>query len=76
MYNFSVITEKTFCGGNAYNSYGIKATKNGEVLFTFSNITYKENVIIKFAELCNEYQISPVHFEDVLENFLSDFETL
>ncbi|MCH5300968.1 MAG: hypothetical protein J1E56_06580 [Ruminococcus sp.] len=76
MYNFSVITEKIHFDNHSYNSYGIKASKDGEVLLTFSHITFKEKTIIKFAELCNEHQISPVHFEDILENFLSDFETL
>lgn len=77
MYNFAVITEKVSCGGTEYhNSYGIQVSKSEEVLFTLGNITFEEDVIKKFAELCNKHQISPVHFEDVLENFLTDFESL
>ncbi len=76
MYNFAVIKEKVSCGNDTFYSYGIKASKNSKVLFTFSNITFKESIITRFAELCNKHQISPVHFEDVLENFLMDFQTL
>lgn len=76
MYNFAVITEKVPCGTEIHNSYGIRVSENEEDLFVFNNITFKEDIIIKFAELCNKHQISPVHFDDVLENFLTDFDTL
>lgn len=76
MYNFAVITERVSCGNDTLNFYGIKVSKNGEGLFTFKNITFSEDVIKRFAGLCNKHQISPVHFDDVLENFLTDFETL
>ena len=76
MYKFAVITEKVSCGNDTYTSYGVKASKDEETLFIFSNITFEESIITKFVKLCNEHQISPIHFEDVLENFLTDFETL
>ncbi|MDD5795319.1 MAG: DUF6514 family protein [Oscillospiraceae bacterium] len=73
MYNYAVLKEN-----NSLNdeTFGIVISEDENILRTFKDITYSQNTINTFAELCNRCQISPIHFDDVLENFLTDFETL
>lgn len=58
------------------DSFSISISESGKTIKEFEGVTLLETHVFKFAELCNKHQISPIHFDDVLENFLTDFETL
>lgn len=70
-----IITHSSYNISNKIE-YGIEILEDGKVLKTFSSITFLEEKINRLTDLCNKFQISPVHFDDVLENFLADFESL
>lgn len=76
MLNFSVICTKDNLDGNFCCNYGIEIISNDTVIRRVEDITFSKEKITVFADACNRCQISPIHFDDVLENFLSDFKSL
>ncbi len=53
------------------DGYGIKLTK----ILIIKNISNDFNVVKRLADTCNRCQVEAEFFEDVLENYLSDFES-
>lgn len=58
-------------------------TKKGEDITTygitygpieFKDISIHKEKIEKLIELCNKGNLSPIHLEDVVEDFLTDFQ--
>lgn len=58
------------------DSFSISILKDGKTIKELDDVALLKTHVFKFAELCNKNQISPIHFDDALENFLTDFETL
>lgn len=75
MVNFTVICTEGHLDGRPRTGYGIEIVRDKAVIGRFEDITFSKEKINYFADVCNRCQVSPVHFNDVLENFLSDFET-
>jgi hypothetical protein len=54
-----------------YNSYGIECYKDNKLYDTISNICLNKNSIINLCDYLNNNNISPVHFYDIVEDFLT-----
>lgn len=53
------------------SGYGVKITKERIV----NNITNDYSSVSRLVDACNNYNVDYEHFDDVLENFLSDEKT-
>ena len=56
---------------NKKSSYGVKITKERIV----EDISNNKEMVIKLVQTCNKTQLDFDQFDDVLENYLEDFET-
>lgn len=55
--------------GQKYRCYGIKMIYAGaEVTVEDLSLQYRE--VEELVRLCNEKELSPLHFQDILEDFL------
>ncbi len=52
------------------DGYGIRLTK----IIVIENISNDFDVVKRLADTCNRCKVEAEFFEDVLENYLSDFE--
>ena len=62
-----------FCDGH-YVSYGIALIdpeSPREITEVVSDLSCDRAAVTKLVERCNALQLSPVHFRDVMEDFLS-----
>ena len=69
MKSYRIIEEK----GATRAEYGIILLENGTEAMRVPKISENRRDIEKLAALLNELQIEPCHFEDVVEDYLTDF---
>lgn len=53
-----------------YQTFGIRAISNGEVLMEIDDVTIDEERIKEFVRECNDGELSLIHIYDVIEDFL------
>ncbi len=53
--------------------YGIDIFSCGKLIKSIDQITKNYNDIILLVNMCNELEIEPCHFDDILEDYLTDF---
>jgi len=53
-----------------YTTYGISYYENNIVIETLFDISLNRNKVEKICDFLNKYQISHVHFKDIVEDFL------
>ncbi len=53
--------------------YGIDIFSCGKLIKSIDKITKNYNDIILLVNMCNELKIEPCHFDDILEDYLTDF---
>ena len=53
-------------------AYGIKLIQAGETKCRISDVTCSYPEIRKLCSLCNRHKLSPMHLEDIIEDFLCD----
>ncbi len=65
-------------GDNMRLAYGLEIRADGsdEPIRIVRDISGNREKLSELAELCSEQELSPVHIDDVLEDFLSDFRVL
>lgn len=73
---YAIIEEAHSVGGNTRISYGIAAYSNAEsdsltVVASIHDITPDKNKLTKLVQDCNTLQLSTVHLQDVVEDFLA-----
>lgn len=56
---------------NNTKSYGVKITKERKI----ENISPNYSSVKKLVDTCNHYSVDYDHFDDILENYLSDQKT-
>lgn len=56
----------------AYISYGISALSNGQEVSFISDVSTDPEVALRFARVCTECQLDPIHLPDVIEDLLAD----
>ena len=71
------IVKETYClGRSARISYGIAAYASAEdtatVLAYIGDITSNEEKLLKLVLRCNEFELSLLHFKDVVEDFINE----
>ena len=54
-----------------YRSCGIAVFLGKEFLMSVSDISTEAKDVIRLAKLCSENQLSPIHFSEAIEDFLS-----
>ena len=54
--------------------YGIMLVDQGIPLISIPQISDNKNDICRLTELLNELQVEPCHFENVVEDYLTDFQ--
>lgn len=54
-----------------YLSCGIAVFQGKELLMSVSDISTEAKEVVRLADLCSKEQLSPIHFYDVIEDFLS-----
>lgn len=54
-------------------NYGIAACLDGAVVKSIPDISPDKEDIAKIVEMCNELEIELCHFEDIVEDYLTDF---
>lgn len=59
-----------------YRSYGIRAFRNVDThiypVTAIHDITTVQSQAEHLTELCNRHQLSPIHLEDIISDFLVD----
>ncbi len=66
------VTEGDFgLDGESYRSYGVAVMEDGVALKRIDDVSLEKNDIVNLVNLCNELELSPVHIDDVIENFLA-----
>lgn len=53
--------------------YGIDAFSDGFLLKSVTGITDIYDDITKLRDMCNELEIEICHFDDIIEDYLTDF---
>ena len=69
MKSYRIIEEK----GALRAEYGIALLKNGAEVARVPKISENRRDIEELAALLNELKIEPCHFEDIIEDYLTDF---
>ena len=64
--NYSTITDEN---GTKHDTYGISYADK-----EIKDISTEKKKIEKLVSLCNNLSLSPIHINDVIEDFLVDFE--
>lgn len=54
-----------------YKSYGIEIREGGCIVERIRDIDTKRERVEKLCELCNRQKLSPMHFRDVVDDYLS-----
>ncbi len=55
-----------------HTGFGIAATDNESVTISAAlDLSCNESEVAELVKRCNELKLSPVHFQDVIEDFLS-----
>ena len=73
---YGVIRETHILGTTERTSYGIAAYADTDVdgcatvITHVGDVTSDKDQISKLAELCNSLELSPLHFYDVVEDFI------
>lgn len=69
-----MIIFKTNCvEHSSYNEYGVDAFQNGQLVKSSPCITDSFDEINKLVALFNELEIELCHFDDIIEDYLTDF---
>ena len=74
---YGVVKEVYILGTQMRVAYGIALYANADsesiatVLMSFSDITSDEQKINELVLLCNQYNLSPLHLADILEDYLA-----
>jgi len=63
-------TEKTM-DGTTYFCYGIRLSYAGTEVCV-EDISLDKTAVMELVEKCNRLQLSPIHFREVLEDFLEN----
>lgn len=53
--------------------YGISAYENERHLKSIDGIADDKSLVQKLVDICNELEIELCHFDDIVEDFLTDF---
>lgn len=54
-----------------YKSYGIELSENGCVIERIDDIDINREEVEALCKLCNELYVSPIHFRDVVDDYLA-----
>ena len=55
-----------------HKGFGIAAIDNGSMTISAAlDLSCNESEVAELVKRCNELKLSPVHFQDVIEDFLS-----
>ena len=70
IYRYEVHEESLFSQemGN-YKSFGIAAYCNGEMVTYISDVSLRRDDVEHLAELCTTFALSPVHMNDIVEDY-------
>ncbi len=70
----NIITYKTnLSADNASYKFGISAFCGDKLLMCVNEITDNESQIKELVDMCNEYELDICHLDDIIEDFLTDF---
>ena len=63
------------CNNNEYNrEYGINALIDGEIVKSIFEISNNKQDILKLVNICNTLNLELCHLDDIIEDYLTDFE--
>lgn len=69
-----MITYKMNCGTTKpHKEFGIDVLCDGNLIKSVYNITSNKDDMIVLANMCNELSLELCHFDDVVEDYLTDF---
>lgn len=54
----------------SYKTYGIVVKKNNIIFRAVHDISDCKDKIVNIIELCNDNQLSPIHLNELIDNFL------
>ena len=67
---YSLVVTVVDLGEGPMVSYGIRCLRNGVELASFPDILPDRKKVEELVAKCNESDLSPLHFLDVVEDFL------
>lgn len=67
MKNYTIVTKTLVIDSERYTTYGIKCGND-----TINNISCDIDFVSKIVKALNDYDVSNVHFRDVVEDFISN----
>lgn len=74
-YNYVVVESRYFNGEAPYISYGIALAEEQdgtlEVFDSVADISTDRAEVESLADVCNTFQLDPIHLRDVAEDFLA-----
>lgn len=69
--NYQLIESEKELEGQVYRCYGIQLSYAGAEV-TMEDLSLDREKVERLVKLCNELALSPLHFRDVLEDFLGE----
>ncbi len=67
---YELIQSEKILDGKQYRCYGIRMLYAGTEV-SVEDLSLQQQEVEKLVRLCNEQELSPLHFQDVLEDFLA-----
>ena len=69
---YEIMEEKNVLEGTIWTVYGIAVynEENHELIASVRNVSSNKEQITLFVERCNHLQLSPIHLQDAIEDFL------
>ena len=55
--------------GKTFLTFGIALFKGQKILKYFPSISIHRERVLKLVDLCNRFDLNPIHIEDVIEDF-------
>jgi len=69
---YLIFSSKVLIEGNYFDTYGIHCIVNNKIIETFNDISLNRDEVLLLCKCLNMYHISPVHFYDIIEDYLNN----
>ena len=56
----------------SYRSYGLVVKEDDTTLKQIDDVSLEKNDVVNLVKLCNKLELSPVHIDDVIEDFMAE----
>ena len=72
-YNYQIVRTTNTLESTTYTAFGVSliSLKDNTEIKRFEDITTSQSQLETLVLLCNQLQLDPIHFRDVIQDFIS-----